>query len=719
MTTEGQVRHAFPAFKVYIFGVDVTEDVLQIDVKNHLGKSPNICTVTLANDLDKYIYTTQDMITLYGPKVQAAAAAKVAALKEAQSASSWAWVRSLTNDQNNYNTLISDESFKQLEYIYPLVKRLVLMSKIDVLLPDIVQPDVAGENENARQLTGNAFRYPFQAEDPIFHANDPIRVFFRDPFNPSKWYHGFTGFLSDFDDAVDENNVRILTVTAEGPSKVLRYARITTNPGIVDVSAIVMEETDASERSFWTEGFYDITLPEYMFALVFGSDPSGEYGGKFSIKNVSADGHHNSSQIRLRGAGQFNYARSTVVEFGPSESCRLDISDTPITTVSSLAQYQSIIDHELKESDLYTMLVESITDKSEIDNYLKNAPRFSDGAIDPNAIMNYLGTRTDLYPADGGALIMLIPKSFHPSTNRNVLMKELIQSPAMTTTFRNRLGMIYDTIERIEFVFYESPKGDLICEFPLYDFSPDDFGYNEVPKSRVAGESTSSDRKIEDDPTIKSGPFANKWIITKRDTFNFSKSVTDEKVRTQLACAYGFVPGFRSATGTSDGILIPMTVTLKHLASLYGYRVEQADPKGHITSPKAALAYAHITLNKMNSDARSLGINALPNLGAWLNRPIYFLPRNCIGTLTGVTHTIKWGMSGGMDTRLNMNYIRGWDGLINSKTGEPVFTTIGGLPGRPLNYKLLFGLEDDVLEGNTTPPSPTLGAGRAGLVEKP
>jgi len=697
MTADGQVRHAFPAYKVYIFGADVTEDVLEISVKNHTGKSPNICTVTLANELDKYIMTTKDMFNFFGPDVYESMYQKYFKLIEKEGAEA-------ADKAYATGQIAETEVLSRLENIYPAIKRQVLLSKIDAKIPGIKQPDVAGkDNTHIRQLTGNAFRYPFQAEDPIFHAEDPIRVFLRDPFNPAKWYHGFTGFLSDFDDHVDENNQRILTITAEGPLKILRYARMATNPGIVDVSAVAEMEDAATDRSFWNEGFYDITLPEYMFALIFGNDPENKLGGKFSIKNKSADGHENASQIRFGAAGHFNYARSAVVEYGPPSAApdSFDIGATPIVKVGTLAEYQSIIDHELKELDLYDLLDENIHGREEIDNYLGNIPRRSDGSADPYSLMDYLGMRTDLYPPDSGALIMLIPNTFHPESNRNFLMKELINSPAMETTFRSRMSMIYDTIERIEFVFYESPKGDLICEFPLYDFDPDDFGFDEVPQNRIVGDSDSASRSVEPRSYQKCGPFANKYIVAKRDTYNFSKSVTDEKVKTQVTCMWNFIPGGQA--GKSGGILKPATVTLRHLASLYGYRLEQADPKGHISSKEAAYAYAHITLNKLNADARSLGINAVPNLGMWLNRPIYFLPRNCIGTLTSVTHSIKWGMSGSMDTRLNINYIRGWDGLLNSKTNEPIFTSIGGIPSRPLNYKLLFNLNEEIPSGNATP----------------
>ena len=136
----------------------------------------------------------------------------------------------------------------------------------------------------------------------------------------------------------------------------------------------------------------------------------------------------------------------------------------------------------------------------------------------------------------------------------------------------------------------------------------------------------------------------------------------------------------------------------------YWLRLETANPKGYIASPEAALAYAHLTLNKLNADARSLGINAVPNLGLWLNRPLFFKPRNCIGRVTGITHTIKWGAGGSMDTRVNVNHIRGWDGLFDDK-GNPVYTPIGGAPSQPLNYKILFGLFPKVDSGSASPPA--------------
>lgn len=698
MTVRGQVRHAFPAYKVFIFGVEVTEDVLDVEVQYNVGRAPNVCSVTLANELDKYIFTTNDLKNLFGG-IQAEAA-QIAQIKafDAQGLDIAMGIEPDDIGRVNPDQQDIDQAIlERVNVISPEIKRVVIEQKVTKRIPGVEQPNVVGKVDGSiKPLTGDAFRYPLQAEDPIFHPNDPIRIFYKDPFNPRRWYHAFAGFLSDFDDNVDENNQKILTITGEGPTKIFRYGRITTNPGVIDIGAIQIAELDASFRSAYISGFKGLNLPELLFTITFGNNPDDPE--KFSVQRDSPDG--SSVQAgKLRGVGNFNFSRSLVVEFGPtSVGGRVDIISGQIKSlnVSELGQYQAIIDHEVKETDLIEMLIENSEDESAIRSQIQTLPKRiigDDEIIDPLAIIGFIGTRPEKYPVDGGRLILCIPASFHPEANREVLLKDIIDSFAMNTEFKSRLGIVFDTIERIEFVFYESPKGDLICEFPLYDFDPDDFGLDE----RFPHVDTLS---LQENSDVQRGPFGNRFIIGRRDTYNFSKGITDEKIRTQVTAPHFLLQNY---TNESDSNVVqpPAVVTLRHLLPLYGARLEQVNPKGFISSPEAALVYAQITLNKLNADARSIGINAVPNFGVWLNRPLFFQQRNCIGTLMSTSHNIKWGMGGSVDTRYNINYLRGWDGLVDSN-GNPVYTPIGGIPSRPLDYKLLFGLKGNIESGSVS-----------------
>jgi len=693
-----QARHAFPAYRVYIFGVDVTEDVMNVEVNYNTGRAPNTCSVVLGNELDKYVLTTANFISLFGEsdvetqaiqkrkqEIMNTGVGEIAALMAAHQQIGTSDVDDLVIERAKNNNLGE-------------LKSKVVVAKVNVRSPGVEAPDIAGKygGENIRQYTADAYRYPFQAEDPIFHANDPIRIFMRDPFNPRRWYHQFSGYLSNFDDMVDENNQRILTIGGEGPSKLLRYARVTTNPAVLDRQAII-KSRDLNFRSALSEGFSGLTLPEFFFTVLFGNDPDGE-SGKFTLEESSPAAKQVRS-MKIAGVGNFRINGSVVVEYGADTKDPLQLINIPSAGVTDLAQYQSLIDHEVKESDLYDLVAEDTDGNIPVEQQTTVEQLISRAKLDPQTrqiateeIIRIIGERTDLYPIDGGRLIMLIPSSFQAEINRETLLKDILRSFALnTTSFKSRLGLMYDVTERIEFVFYESPKGDLICEFPLYDFDPDDFGKTEVPHYAMKRK---SDGELTPFENISRGPFNDRFTVAKRNTFNFSKGITDEKVRTQVTSYYHPLQGYKSG-GTSREFAKPEEVTLDHLIPLYWLRLEQVEPKAYIATREAAKLYAHLTLNKFNADARSLGINAAPNLGLWLNRPIYFEPRNCIGILMGTSHSVTWGTGGSMDSRLNLNYIRGWDGLVDD-AGNAVFTTIGGFPGRPLNYKILFRLRDNV-----------------------
>ena len=574
MTAKGQLRYAFPAYKVYIFGLDVSNDVLDIEINYNTGKAPNTCKLTLANDLDKYVCTTEDLTILLGPKVKAAAEEKL----KGKVAS------------NELTELFIDEAIlAAAETIQPETKRRVIRNKIVVRIPNVEQPNVNNQlNTGVKTLTASAYRYPIQAEDPIFHANDPIRVFMRHPFDPKRWYHAFCGYLSNFDDNTDENNQKLLTIGAEGPSKILRYARITTNPGIVDMKAIVQAEIDAAEREMYTAGFRNLTLPEVLFAIIFGNDPQHKYNGKFTVNGTDADGNAVTSQLRLRGVGNFNFNRSACIEYGPAEPATAK-SSVPTISVTKLSEYQSIIDHEVKLSDLTVMLAESVSDGDRAYVNMLDIPKYADGSPDIGKVIDFIGRRTDYYPVDSGALIVLTPACFLQAINRNILTKDIIDSVAMNTTFKSRLGMIYDIIDRIEFVFYESPRGDLICEFPLYDFDPDDFGVDAVSNAFIVAASPET-RKVNVDKTTTRGPFGPSWVLWKGDIYNYARGMTDEKVRTQIVSPWYPVQNY-DGIGNNAEFQGPAVVTLRHLVPLYWLRLEQANPKGWVGSKEGAYTF--------------------------------------------------------------------------------------------------------------------------------
>lgn len=725
-----QFRNAFPGFRIYVFGLDVTKFVLSVNVVYNDGRAPNLAEFQLENKFDKFVVTETDILAIYDDidpeQIQFPDRKKIvnsvinaeaergvvgdfdASQRVVAEQVNKDYSETIGKAQDHIITKIQNRIDKE---IFPEDKAKVLKAKI-AARNRITQPPVndTGATTSTATLTGvlalggDAARYPVQAGDSIFHSNDPVRIFFRDPFNPAVWFHMFAGFVTDTVDSVDVNNVRVATIRCEDPTRILRYARIATNPSIVDINALQQVE-DVVLRSFFKDNFVDITLTELLYTFIFGDEVPGTTE-RFPFVRRSATGEQSSSSVHITGAGSFSFNKSATFLFGPEpgESQARNpkqISEKlsqKIINLDNLAEYQAFIDHQVKESDLDTMLIDD--DDVIAENFglvspttfLQNS-RGEDGKIRTVDIINFIGTRPHLYPVDGGRLIILAPKTFGPNTNRDVMLRDIVGNISTRTSFKTRLQIIYDVAERLEFSFYASPKGDLIFEMPLYDFRPEDFGTVEVPTVEL---DFRKQRLVAEKGTLEfRGPFSSRFIIPRRDTISWSKTFTDEKVRTQMRSTKHIIQGY-AEEGTTDEYTDPIVTTLKSLVPQFGVRMEQQEPRGFIRTQEGVAIYNQLALNQWNSDARSAQVEITPRLQMWLNRPIEFVERKYMATIRSISHNIVWNSD--MISSVGVNYIRGWSGQTDpARTGSDgrdllIYEPLGGFASRPLNYAIIFGL---------------------------
>jgi hypothetical protein len=540
----------------------------------------------------------------------------------------------------------------------------------------------------------------------------------------------FAGFVTDWADTVDQDNQKLVTLTCEDVLRPFRYARITTNPGIFDVR-VVKQVEDLAIRTFFNAGFANLTLTELLYTIVFGPTnaktadkitQAGAAGVATDLppftpyRRVGVRGP-NTTSIPTQGVGAFVQDRSVVAIFGPEAKEPADESavDANEVRISSLAGYQALIDHKVTETDLDSMvdpLGESF--RGAILDQIEGAR--VDGRIPAEDIITFIGTRPESYPVDGGRLIMLVPGNLGVDTNRNIITKDLISSIATQTTFRSRLAMIYDVLKEIEFSFYATPKGDLVCEFPLYDFEPYDWGRDPVvagSNDAAAVATIDSLRAATGLPALQDtgdtfGPYEIHYKVSKEDTIQWTRTFTDEKIRTQFLTTKQLVQAFNIGTAVQVG-LPPKVETLRALVPQFGLRIETTPPTTFIASDRAANVYNQIKLNQWNADARSASVDVVMRLGAGPNRPLLFSERNYIATVRSVSRTIDWNNDVSMN--LGVNYIRGWDGSRRSDDpGRLLYSPIGGFASRPLNYKVLFEKEA-VEESSKSGPSAEEGEG--------
>ena len=316
--------------------------------------------------------------------------------------------------------------------------------------------------------------------------------------------------------------------------------------------------------------------------------------------------------------------------------------------------------------------------------------------------------------------LMLAPASIGPGVNSSFMEKDIIDSIALVTTWSTRLGIIYDLLKRIDFSFYCSPKGDLVCEMPLYDFDPDDFGNaasqpktldikTRSPDVGMSGRIASSQlaalelaRREDALARAKSllpkgtyGPYAPLYRFRKEDMVSWERTFADEKVRTQYVASKASLLALAETGGDATSTLgePPGVRTAFSMVPAFGVRAEQSDLMGFIKSPQVAALYAEVQLNKLNADARSAHVEVMPRIQVGVNRPLEFAERHFVATTRQVTHAIRWGQEGEMSTSVDVNYVRGWSGQID-KFHRPLYEPLGGFASRTLNYAIRLQSKD-------------------------
>jgi hypothetical protein len=682
-----QYRLGFPAYRVFVYGVELSEDVFSVNMTSHDQASPNTCSISLSNEKDQFTVTTGDII----------------ALDPWNAGLEWEKIKIPWISKDMSPSLENDRYFAG---IMPAKKSSILKRKglIKQTVSNDLREDPFGDPITAKfsNYFGDAVsKYPISDGCSIFHSMDPVRVFWRDPFNPSDWYHMFCGFVSDITETVDANNVKIMTLLVEDPTKLFRYTRTVYNPGILDAAKVLQNE-DMKLTSFWTQPFHDMTLLEMFYTILFGPEKAGT-SSKFKQTSDSLSGKTEST-TRIRGIGHFSFDKSVVATVGPdngnSQSKDGAASKDGSTTLSTkeiinlgndLSSWQLMLDHKVLPTDVYMMATDD--DTTNISEMSRRVSKIKDAQGNTNIIelISLIGSRPDQYPVDGGRIMILIPRSMGVNNN-DIMLKDIIQAYPLNSEFVSAGQRLAEVVERIQFCMYCSPRGDIVVEPPLNDFNPDDFGMDELNVSQVVGSIGYSELQdalslFKEDITC--GPYGKNFVILKRDTYSWDAGQIDEKIYTLAVAKKALIANW-DALGFSDMLGDLVVAVRPDLIPLYGVRQAPLTPRGYIYNNKAARLYAEICLNKLNADAHTFHVSHLPNIKLWLNRPVYIQGRNLLATTKQINHSITWGASGDMTTGSDLNATRTWTGQIDND-GNLIYTTINGYGAKLLNYAILFG----------------------------
>jgi murein DD-endopeptidase MepM/ murein hydrolase activator NlpD len=250
------------------------------------------------------------------------------------------------------------------------------------------------------------------------------------------------------------------------------------------------------------------------------------------------------------------------------------------------------------------------------------------------------GTKLDgTYNPNNVRLWFLLPKEGSGSKNTADL-GHFSNNSVNAVNWTTRLEVLKNLVASIDYRMFISPTGDFICEFPMADFRPEDFG------------------EFKDTFRI------NKGLIQS----NFGDE-QDEPIA-GLILTHGFGDG---ATIQTDPAAVAAATYTKvfvfspYIAGRYGVTTEVVQVPSLLANEKAlAQQRAIIEFQKLNARCNALNMSFTYRPFILPNRPLHHLRRTRIGLTVSVNSTFNFGSQPKAETSVGLEHVRQWTGHFRS-----------------------------------------------------
>ena len=555
----GIYRAAFPAFRVFIYGQEVSGDVTEVRVNQSGGsmdRAPGTCSFSLVNIGDKYILDHADMVSLASgrDKLVAALGKNVAIYEAAQ--------EKLKNAAGEDDNVVADmtrilassgqledlNTFLDVAYYGSNKLNAFQSSWADGKVPDKIKYQVIGKKATKLQegfdysesfelmgasasaqlrdpitlnmkSEGKLFVYPFSEGDCIFHPNDPIRIAFRDPFDPSVWWWMFSGFMDGWVEDRGSNQESIVTVVGTDISKIARYSSFQSNTDAsLDKSILALFpglfDSTAAELNWqaFQETFAKFSIIEIMELLFFGRE---NFATSLTAATNAACASMNADEVmtflqnsrlgitiedlkKMTETKRKDTMRNIMTDSG-SKITRFEGTNFPPLTTPNI-EFKTTFQRKSNDRGVHAFFIGTADnlDKSlgvevpgtnlrAINDFLTHRVDLSDpvtmgtgdaayqsyDAMSINDIVSTIGNDPWKFPVGGGRVVYVAPGGLGIGLADGV-MNEMTNAGqgGVHTEFKDRLTYFYDLAEQIQFCFYATPRGDFVFEMPFFDFDP-------------------------------------------------------------------------------------------------------------------------------------------------------------------------------------------------------------------------------------------------------
>jgi hypothetical protein len=457
-------------------------------------------------------------------------------------------------------------------------------------------------------------RYPFNVGSLVFHKNDPVRVFVKNPFSrdaaaESTWTCEFTGYLTTKPYNQDYiNGQSLINVTASDIRDLMKYMRTQLNPSAQVGSANTLKfRGGVVDQGAKNAGFHGDQISGFRYYSHILAARTWFDSVKYLLFGTNKD----------KSNGVCNLTAGETVYYDPKNN--------PNKTLASW-------------NDLVTF--------GETRNFLTYSKMLEMG------MGTYFGGK---YSPDNAKVHFLVPKNEAP--NSNLISYTLDSALENRIDFETRYNLLHTLCTNIDYQMYVTGIGDLVFEFPMYDFLPSYFGdyYSSL---------YSFDKHlINDNINDESGQVCT--AVRLQSDLLFKDASHDAAVGIPLETSIQYVT----------------TVFSNILASRVGV-VEELITRPGLTDPNRRTQVAMIEFMKRLANFSSFEMISTYRPFLNVNRPMFHLKKKRFGIANKVEYTFN--LRSDVTVLIDLNFVR-------KEEGDGKYRFITGGEAMPISYSTLYG----------------------------
>jgi len=496
-------------------------------------------------------------------------------------------------------------------------------------------------------------RYPMSVGSLIFHKYDPVRFFVKNPLSRSdnEWVCEFTGYLDS--KPFTQNYTTgdsVINITCQDIRVMLSLMRVQCNP-----NAQISNENMAHFRKSKDPASNSIDAGFFNDFIIY-ADTTHILGGLNWFDSVSRLLYGVQTNGAWRG-GVGKLKKGINLYFDPGKGDKF----------KTLEKWNNIVTFgasPLPVADDVTPLIPQGSTEADPTSFTLFPSSAAEGSLTEGTFL----TKSQMYALgmstvpnkegspDCARVHFLLPAEGTP--NQNMIEYNVAEKIDVRVEFVTRQELLNQLCKSLDYQMYVNGMGDLIFEFPMYDFFPSDYtGYESLY--------VFNNHIVSDTINDEGGSAISALQVTSRSLFIPTQDPTQTPDQTPI----------------QTGSELRKTIFSNVLASRIGPIVETYDVPGVTSLPKLAqLGYLEFNKRIANYNIFDMNVAYRPYIG--INRPIYHQIKERFGITKTVVYT--WRIREETSLEMSLQYTR-------KREGDGKFRYITGGERQPISYRSIFG----------------------------